>query len=105
MCLHGRSIKQSLFAEIKEEGFYKASTASSELQIAVFTQRVCECAFSCPCVFSGTLWVKSLHDLWTLSTLNAGEIKQTLSKQGPYLNRHTQPWIVNDSRPTIQNRM
>lgn len=36
-----------------------------------------ECAFVCPCVFSSTLQVKSLYDLWTLSTLNAGEIKQT----------------------------
>lgn len=40
MCLHGRSVEQSLFAEIKEEGFYKASSISSVLQIAVFTQCV-----------------------------------------------------------------
>lgn len=43
MCLHGRSVERSLFAEIKEEGFYKASSTSSVLQIAIFTQCVWVC--------------------------------------------------------------
>lgn len=58
----------------------------------LYLPSVCEWAFVCPCLFSSTLWVKSLCDLWTLNTLNAGEIKQALSKQDPYLNRHTQPF-------------
>lgn len=91
-CIGTVALLKSLFADIKEEWYHKASSTSSVLQIAIFTLCVCECAFVCTCVFSNTLWVKSLHDLWTLSTLNAGEIKQTLSKQGPYLNRHTQPF-------------
>lgn len=40
MCLHACSAEQSLFAEIKEEGLCKASSTSSGLQIAVFTQSV-----------------------------------------------------------------
>lgn len=52
----------------------------------IYSECVRECAFVCPCVFSSTLKVKSPPDLWTLSTLNVGEIKQTLSKQDPYLN-------------------
>lgn len=40
MCLHACSAERSLFAEIKEEGLCKASSTSSGLQIAVFTQSV-----------------------------------------------------------------
>lgn len=50
MCLFWHCVKQSLFANIKEEGFSKASSTSSVLQIAVFTQsvRVClPCGFVC----------------------------------------------------------
>lgn len=56
-------LSPSLFAQIKEEGLCKASSTSSGLQIAVFTQSVCECASVCPCVFSSTLKVKSPPDL------------------------------------------
>lgn len=52
--LQGCYVEQSLFAEIKEEGFYKASTTSSVLQIAVFTQE-CESLLSCALVCSAAL--------------------------------------------------